>query len=76
MAVDPAAEPLLTGQVTSLPGLLGVIAALPEMNAQSVAVPELEREWGPRYQLHGADVPGARSQCHVPSHDRATQTRA
>jgi hypothetical protein len=39
VAVDPAAKPLLTGQVTSLPGLLGVIAALPEMNATSTAFP-------------------------------------
>jgi hypothetical protein len=39
VAVDPAAKPLLTGQVTSLPGLLGVIAALPEMNALSTAFP-------------------------------------
>jgi len=35
VAIDPAAEPLLTGSVTSLPGLLALISALPEMNALS-----------------------------------------
>jgi hypothetical protein len=39
VAVDPAAKPLLTGQATSVPGLLAIIAALPELNALSVAFP-------------------------------------
>jgi len=39
VAIDPAAAPLLTGQATSVPGLLAIIAALPEMNAASVAFP-------------------------------------
>ncbi len=39
VAIDPAAAPLLTGQATSLPGLLGIIAATPELNALSVALP-------------------------------------
>ncbi len=39
VAIDPAAAPLLTGQATSVPGLLGIIAALPELNALSVAFP-------------------------------------
>ncbi|HVA02441.1 MAG TPA: hypothetical protein VMU64_01735 [Acidimicrobiales bacterium] len=39
VAIDPAAAPLLTGQATSVPGLLAIIAALPEMNATSVAFP-------------------------------------
>jgi hypothetical protein len=39
VAIDPAAKPLLTGQATSVPGLLGIIAALPELNALSVAFP-------------------------------------
>jgi hypothetical protein len=39
VAIDPAAKPLLTGQTTSVPGLLAVIAATPELNALSVAFP-------------------------------------
>ncbi len=39
VAIDPAASPLLTGQATSVPGLLGIIAASPLLNAQSVAFP-------------------------------------
>lgn len=39
VAIDPAATPLLTGQATSVPGLLAIIAALPELNALSVAFP-------------------------------------
>jgi hypothetical protein len=39
VAIDPAAKPLLTGQATSVPGLLAIIAALPEMNALSIALP-------------------------------------
>ncbi len=35
VAIDPAAQPLLTGQVTSVAGVEGVVAALPEMNAAS-----------------------------------------
>jgi len=36
VAIDPLAKPLLTGQATSLPGVLAIIAALPEMNVQSI----------------------------------------
>jgi hypothetical protein len=39
VAIDPAAAPLLTGQATSVPGLLAIIAATPELNALSVAFP-------------------------------------
>jgi hypothetical protein len=39
VAIDPAAQPLLTGQATSVPGLLAIIAASPELNALSVAFP-------------------------------------
>ncbi len=39
LAVDPAAKPLLTGQATSVPGLLGLISGLPEINATSEAFP-------------------------------------
>jgi hypothetical protein len=39
VAIDPAAKPLLTGQATSVPGLLAIIAAIPELNALSVAFP-------------------------------------
>ena len=38
VAVDPAAKPLLTGQVTSVAGLLALLAATPEVNPQSVPV--------------------------------------
>jgi len=39
VAINPAAKPLLTGQVETLPGILALISALPEMNAQSVELP-------------------------------------
>jgi len=39
VAIDPSAKALLTGNVTSLTGLLGLISALPEMNATSEAFP-------------------------------------
>lgn len=40
VAIDPSAEPLLTGtSVTTLPGLLALISATPELNATSVAFP-------------------------------------
>jgi len=39
VAIDPAATPLFTGSVTSVPGLLALIAALPELNATSEAFP-------------------------------------
>ena len=37
VAVDPLAQPLLTGSITSPTGLLALVAALPEMNATSEA---------------------------------------
>ncbi len=39
LAVDPAAKALLTGQATSVPGLLSLVNALPEINAASEAFP-------------------------------------
>ncbi|HXQ90491.1 MAG TPA: hypothetical protein VN768_02965 [Acidimicrobiales bacterium] len=39
LAVDPSASALLTGSVTSLPGLLALIQALPEINPGSLAFP-------------------------------------
>ncbi len=39
VAIDPSAAPLLTGQATSVPGLLAIIAATPELKALSVAFP-------------------------------------
>jgi hypothetical protein len=39
LAIDPAAKPLLTGQVTSAAGLAALISALPELNASSEAFP-------------------------------------
>ena len=38
LAIDPAAAPLLTGQATSVPGLLSIIDALPEINAASASI--------------------------------------
>jgi len=38
VAIDPAAQPLLTGQVTSVAGVEAAIAALPELNPLSIAL--------------------------------------
>jgi hypothetical protein len=38
LAIDPAAAPLLTGQATSVPGLLSIIDALPVINAASASI--------------------------------------
>ena len=69
----PPPRPCSTGQATSVPGLLAIIAALPELNAAVGGVPHLELEWRPEFQLHRAEDPTARSQRHLPPHDRGDQ---
>jgi hypothetical protein len=39
LAIDPAAAPLFSGQVTSLSGLMGLLAALKEIDLASAATP-------------------------------------
>ena len=39
LGIDPAAAPLLSGQVVSLPGLQALLAALPEIDLASLALP-------------------------------------
>jgi hypothetical protein len=39
LGIDPAAAPLLSGQVVSLPGVLALLAALPEIDLASEALP-------------------------------------
>jgi hypothetical protein len=39
LAIDPAAKPLLTGQLTSLPGLLSLLHSLPEVNTSALTFP-------------------------------------
>jgi hypothetical protein len=39
LAIDPAAAPLLSGQLVSLPGVLALLAALPEIDLASEALP-------------------------------------
>jgi hypothetical protein len=39
LGIDPAAAPLLSGQVVSLPGLLALLSALPEIDLASEALP-------------------------------------
>jgi hypothetical protein len=39
LAVDPAAKPLLTGQIVSLPGLLSLVDSLPEVNTAALRFP-------------------------------------
>jgi hypothetical protein len=38
LAIDPAAKPLLTGQVASLPGLLSLLNSLPEVNTSALSI--------------------------------------
>ncbi len=39
LGIDPAAAPLLSGQLVSLPGVLALLAALPEVDLASEALP-------------------------------------
>ncbi len=39
LGIDPAAKPLLSGQVVSVPGLLALLSALPEIDLASEAFP-------------------------------------
>ncbi len=39
LAVDPAAAPLFSGQITSLSGLMGLLSALKEINLASATTP-------------------------------------
>jgi len=39
LAIDPAAKPLLTGQIASLPGLLSLLDSLPEVNTAALRFP-------------------------------------
>jgi hypothetical protein len=39
LAIDPAAKPLLTGQIVSLPGLLSLLESLPEVNPAALSFP-------------------------------------
>jgi hypothetical protein len=39
LGVDPAAAPLLSGQIASVPGLIGLLSALPEIDLASEALP-------------------------------------
>jgi Bacterial Ig domain len=39
LAIDPAAAPLLSGQLVSLPGVLALLSALPEIDLASEALP-------------------------------------
>ncbi len=39
LGIDPAAAPLLSGQLVSLPGLLALLSALPEIDLASEALP-------------------------------------
>ena len=64
------------GKATSLPGLLAMITATPELNPLSVAFPDVELEWGPGHQLHGADEPTSRPQRHLPAHGRGARLGA
>ncbi len=39
LAIDPAAKPLLTGQIVSVSGLLSLLDSLPEINVQALTFP-------------------------------------
>src|SRR5450631_1336542 len=58
LGIDPAAAPLLSGQVVSLAGLTAILAALPELDLLSEALPisgshvDLKLTWPvPTFQL-------------------------
>ncbi len=65
LAVDPAAKPLLTGQVLSLPGLLAVLAALPEINPAALTFPfsDMSGNLNVTYTLPTSNAPDPNATC-------------
>lgn len=65
LAIDPAAKPLLTGQVASLPGLLSLLDSLPEVNTAALRFPVSNLSGGltMTYKLPTSHAPDPNAVC-------------
>jgi hypothetical protein len=65
LAIDPAAKPLLTGQVTSVPGLLSLLSSLPEINIKALTFPVSSLSGGltMTYRLPKSHAPDPNAVC-------------
>jgi hypothetical protein len=65
LAVDPAAKPLLTGQIASLPGLLSLLDSLPEVNTAALRFPVSNLSGGltMTYKLPTSHAPDPNAVC-------------
>jgi hypothetical protein len=65
LAIDPAAKPLLTGQVTSVAGLLSLLKSLPEINTAALTFPVSNLSGGltMTYKLPTSHAPDPNAVC-------------
>ena len=65
LAIDPAAKPLLTGQLVSVPGLLSLLQSLPEVNTSALAFPvaDLSGNINTTYTLPTSHAPDPNAVC-------------
>ena len=65
LAIDPAAKPLLTGQITSVPGLLSLLSSLPEINMKALTFPVSSLSGGLKmtYKLPKSHAPDPNAVC-------------
>jgi hypothetical protein len=65
LAIDPAAKPLLTGQIASLPGLLSLLDSLPEVNTAALRFPVSNLSGGltMTYKLPTSHAPDPNAVC-------------
>ncbi len=71
LAIDPAAKPLLTGQVVSVPGLLALLSALPEINPAALTFPisDLSGNLNINYTLPTSNAPDPNATCPPSQHE-------
>jgi hypothetical protein len=65
LAIDPAAKPLLTGKVTSVPGLISLLDSLPEINTKALSFPVSNLSGGltMNYKLPTSHAPDPNAVC-------------
>ncbi len=65
LGIDPAAAPLLSGKIVSLPGLMALLASLPEINigALSFPVSDLSGDLNVDYVLPRSQAPDPNASC-------------
>jgi hypothetical protein len=65
LGIDPKAAPLLSGDITSLSGLMALLASLPEINAAALAFPltDLDGNLNYTYTLPTSQAPDPNATC-------------